>query len=260
MTRARARWAAIVAGVLLVVVLRVLPSVSPGIQLGLVLMAGILTLVLVAVAFLVLGAWIGRPLALLVLLLALAAPIGLTAIDASGGLGVRLPCPRNWAWVPSYLPRASPMRSVRFTIGEVDAKLCYGAPSARGRTMIGGPAIPFGELWRTGANEPTTLRFTGPISVAGVPAHGGKLSIYSVPGPDSWEIIANGSTSQWGIESEYTDAVRSLELGRATVPALSTGGHVEQLRFGIEPRGGDTVGLVLEWERTRIVVPLWPLR
>jgi len=259
-TRRRARWLAVAAGVLLVAVLRLLPGVSPGVQLGLVLLAGVLTFVLLAVAFLVLGAWIGRPLASLVLLLAVAAPIGLTAVDASGELGVRLPCHRNWAWVPSYLPRASPMRSIRFAIGEVDAKLCYGAPSARGRTMIGGPAIPFGELWRTGANEPTTLRFTGPISVAGVRAADGKLSIYSVPGPRSWEIIANGSTSQWGIESEYTEAVRSRELGRATVPAGSTNDHVEQLRFAIEPRGGDTVGLVLEWERTRVVVPIWPVR
>lgn len=259
MTRTRARWLAVVTGALLLVVLQFLPRVSVRAQLVLVLVAGVLTIVLVAVALAVLGAWLGRPLALLVLLLALMAPIGLTAVDGSGAIGVRLPCHRNWAWGPSYLPRASPMRSLRFAIGEVDAKLCYGAPSARGRTMIGGRAIPFGRLWRTGANEPTTLRASGPISVAGVPARDGKVSIYSVPGPESWEIIANGSTGQWGIESQYTEAIRARELGHATVPVHSPSEYVEQLRFGIEPLAGDTVGLVLEWERTRIVVPLWPL-
>jgi len=258
-TRTRARWLAVVTGVLLLAVLRVLPHVSVRAQLGLVLVAGALTVALLAVAFVVLGAWLGRPLALLVLLLALATPIALTAVDASGALGVRLPCHRNWAWGPSYLPRASPMRSLRFSVGDIDAKLCYGAPSARGRTMIGGRAIPFGRLWRTGANEPTTLRASGPISVAGVPAREGKASLYSVPGPETWEIIANGSTSQWGIESQYTEAIRARELGRARVPVDSSSDYVEQLRFTIEPRGGDTVGLVLEWERTRIVVPLWPL-
>jgi len=195
----------------------------------------------------------------LVLVAAVAALVAVTAVSWVGWWGTRMPCHRNWGWLPSYLPRASPLRSIRFSIGEIDAKLCYGAPASRGRTMIGGAAVPFGALWRTGANEPTTITATGPVAVAGVPVSDGKASLYTIPAPGAWELIVNASTSQWGIETEYTDAVRARELGRAPVISGSTRSHVERLSFRAVPALGDTVHLVLEWERTRVIIPLWPL-
>jgi len=258
-TRAKARWTALGVGLLLVVALRLLPLASPWGQLGLIGLIAVLVAILIALAFVVLRAWLGRTLAVALLVVALATPVALTAIDLPGAIGVRLPCHRNWRWLPSYLPRSSPTRSLRFSVGTVDVKLCYGAPSARGRTMIGG-RLPFGRLWRTGANEPTTVQATGPISVAGVAVAGGKAAIYSVPGPQTWEIIVNGSTGQWGIESEYTEEVRAHEIGRSIVRVDSTAAYQEQLTFRAEPRAGDTVEVVLEWERVRVVIPIGPLR
>ncbi len=86
--------------------------------------------------------------------------------------------------MPDKVPvegRQSPLDSVTFTAGGKTVKLCYGRPSARGRKMIGGELIPYGKLWRTGANEPTVIFTPVALDIAGVRVEPGKYSIYSVP-------------------------------------------------------------------------------
>jgi hypothetical protein len=149
------------------------------------------------------------------------------------------------------------MGSATASIGRARVKVCYGRPAARGRTMLGGRYVPFGQLWRTGANEPTTIITTAPLEVAGVPVPAGRTSLYSVPGPESWEIILNRGTSQWGIESEYTAAVRAGELGRGIVPSQPRGGpHVERLEMRFEVPAADSAALLLRWETTRVRIPV----
>ena len=94
----------------------------------------------------------GRAAAVAVLALGLGAPIVLTALPAPPEIAVHLPCPRNWAWLPTWQLRSSPMGSVSFTVDGAPVKVCYGRPAARGRTMLGGRRVPFGRLWRTGAS------------------------------------------------------------------------------------------------------------
>jgi DUF2911 family protein len=216
---------------------------------------------LVYAAFLILSTWVGRPMAgTLAVILALV-PIALTAIPVSPSLGVRLPCPRNWGWLPTWLLRPSPMGSVSFPVGDSKVKICYGRPASRGRRMIGGKYVPFGRLWRTGANEPTTIISTGPLDIAGVPVPAGRSSLYTVPGPETWEVILNRSTSQWGIESEYRDAVKAQELGRVILPSETATAPLERMTLLIELEAGgnsDRVDLVLGWERTLVRIPILP--
>src|SRR5918994_5135940 len=109
--------------------------------------------------------------------------------------------------------RQSPLDSLTFTVATQTVKVCYGRPSARGRTMIGGTAVPYGKLWRTGANEPTVIFTPVALEIAGVKVQPGKYSLYSVPGEKEWEVIVNRSTTQWGHENDYTDEVRAQEVG-----------------------------------------------
>jgi hypothetical protein len=164
---------------------------------------------------------------------------------------------------PARVPvqgRASPLDSLTFQVGGQPVKVCYGRPSARGRTMIGGELVPYGKLWRTGANEPTIVFTPIALEIAGIRVPPGKYSLYSVPGAKEWEIIVNRSTSQWGHESEYTDRVKAQEVGRGKVPAADTGAPVETFTIRAEPgkRGGQL--LVLEWEKTRVAIPVTPGR
>jgi DUF2911 family protein len=161
--------------------------------------------------------------------------------------------------------RASPLDSLTFHVSGRDVKVCYGRPSVRGRTMIGsgsseGPAamgqVPFGRIWRTGANEVTLLITPIALSVAGITVPAGTYSIYTIPGETEWEIIVNRAYTQWGMESFYDDDVAAQEVGRGTVPVEDTDEHVEMLTFRTEESMGDGVRLLLEWERTRVPIPI----
>lgn len=150
--------------------------------------------------------------------------------------------------------RASPYDSVSVTLGDATVKVCYGRPSARGRTMIGGEDVPFGELWRTGANEPTTLHTTGMISFGGIHLDPGSYSIYTIPGDEEWEVFVSRSTDHWGLAID--DDVRGQEVGSVTVPREDPGDHVETMTFSFtEPSNGRTA-LVLTWEHFQIQLPV----
>jgi len=161
--------------------------------------------------------------------------------------------------LPNDVPvkgRQSPLDSLTFTVAKQTVKVCYGRPSARGRTMIGGKAVPYGKLWRTGANEPTVIFTPVALEIAGVKVPPGKYSLYSVPGEKEWEIIVNRSTSQWGHENEYTKEVQAQEVGRGKVPAEKLGAPVETFTISPDPASGETQRLVLTWETARVAIPI----
>jgi Protein of unknown function (DUF2911) len=185
-----------------------------------------------------------------VLLVVLVVMSGLRVMPVAVVLG---PCLKDWSNSVSYRPRASPLASLDFPVGEGEVRLCYGRPSAKGRTIFG-KLVPYNELWRTGANEPTRLFTDRPLSIAGVSVAPGRYSIYTVPGPDSWEVVVNRSTSQWG--NDFSAGVLAQEVGRGRVPSGRTEAPVEQLTIRVGGAASDSVSLIVEWENTRIEVPV----
>lgn len=180
----------------------------------------------------------------------------LTSLAPGSSIATWAPCPRNWAWLPAWLPRASPLESVALGFEGGHAKLCYGRPSLRGRHMLGGDAVPFGQLWRTGANEPTTLHLDAPARLGPLPLLPGSYSIYTVPGASHWQVVVNAAIRQWGLESEYTDALRAREVGRFAVPVEVLDRPVETFTVRAVVSALGARELVLEWERTRVRLSL----
>jgi hypothetical protein len=152
--------------------------------------------------------------------------------------------------------RPSPLDSVTFQVSGHAVKICYGRPSLRGRAMIGGEAVPFGRVWRTGANETTKLITAVPLSVGGVEVPAGMFGLFTVPGEQEWEVIVNRSHEQWGRENNYTDDVRRQELGRARATVERLTEPIETFTIRAEPQADGGAHLVLEWERTRVRVPV----
>jgi hypothetical protein len=150
--------------------------------------------------------------------------------------------------------RKSPLDSLTFTVANQPVKVCYGRPSSRGRVMLGGADIPYGKLWRTGANEPTIFFTSIPLKVAGIPVPPGVYSLYTVPGRREWEIIVNRSISQWGKEDQYTAQVKTQEVGRGKLKSEGVASPIETFTIRAEPDGNDAK-LVLEWEKTRVKIP-----
>lgn len=152
--------------------------------------------------------------------------------------------------------RASPYDSTLITIDGHTAKICYGRPSARGRTMIGGENVPYGKLWRTGANEPTTIHLPFAASIGAIRVEPGSYSLYTIPGEKEWVVIVNRSITQWGHESRYTPEVQAQEVGRDTVASERMENHVETFTIRSVPAGEGKAELVLEWEHTRVRIPI----
>jgi hypothetical protein len=152
--------------------------------------------------------------------------------------------------------RKSPLDSVTFTISNQPIKVCYGRPSSSGRVMLGGSNIPYGKLWRTGANEPTIFYAPIPLSVAGIAVAPGVYSLYTVPGRQEWEVIVNKSVSQWGHENQYTPEVKAQEVGRAKLKAERSDTPLETFTIRAEPQSSKAASLILEWEKTRVRIPV----
>lgn len=146
--------------------------------------------------------------------------------------------------------RPSPLESVTFTVGPAQVKVCYGAPSMRGRTIFG-ELVPYGQLWRTGANEPTMIHTSAPMTVAGVAVPAGVVSLYTVPmASGEWEVVLNRSTQQWGSEGGY-EQIKGQEIGRGKAAVTALMAPVEKMTFRVEGSA-----LLLEWERMSVRIPL----
>ena len=152
--------------------------------------------------------------------------------------------------------RTSPYDSTAIPLGDTQALICYGRPSLRGRTMIGGQNVPYGRLWRTGANEPTILHTPVPLEIAGIMVEPGSYSLYTIPGEDEWTLIVNRSTSQWGVEGQYTEEVRAQEVARTEVPSERIEEPVEMFTIRAVPEAGAASEVLLEWQNTRVRIPV----
>jgi hypothetical protein len=150
--------------------------------------------------------------------------------------------------------RASPYDSASVALGDGMVKVCYGAPALRGRVMIGGEAVPFGQMWRFGANEPTTLHTSIPLSVGGVAVPAGSVALYALPGEGHWEIFVTRSTEHWGLQ--ITPEVRAQEIGSMHVVPASLEEEVESMVFRFEDAGSRSATLVMEWQNTRLEIPV----
>jgi len=181
---------------------------------------------------------------MLLVLLGAALPVALAAQAPQGG------CTHRGS-AADLAKRASPLDSVQATIDGATVKLCYGRPSAKGRAIMGG-LVPFGAPWRLGANEPTRLILPFAAEVAGARVEPGTYSIYVVPRETSWEVHVNKAVDRWGIPID--EQVQAQDAGKGTVPVEALAQPVEMLTLHLV--AGPPAELVVEWEKTRVRIPI----
>ena len=149
--------------------------------------------------------------------------------------------------------RPSPLTETAIALDGQEGKLCYGRPSANDRTVMG-ELVPFGHPWRMGANEATALHLPFSAEVGSVRLEPGSYSLYAVPGEKEWQIFVNRNFQRWGIPID--EGVTAENVGSFTVPVAATDGMVEKLTFGWMVHGADMGHLVMEWEHTRVDIPI----
>ncbi len=149
--------------------------------------------------------------------------------------------------------RASPMAVAAATLDDgTYVKVVYSSPRMRGRAIFGG-LVPYGEVWRTGANEATEITITGPILLGEHRVETGTYALFTIPNQESWTIILNRALGQWGAY-EYNDEADVVRFG---TPATTTNETHEAFTISIEAAESGA-SLHLFWENTQVSLPIRP--
>jgi hypothetical protein len=127
-------------------------------------------------------------------------------------------------------------------------KTDYSSPRAKGRKIYGG-LVPYGEVWRTGANEATTFVTSADVQVGATTVPAGSYTIFTVPAADKWTLIINKTTGEWGIPYKY----EGNELGRVDMNVSKLDAPVENLAIAYDKSKAGCV-LRIDWETTRVAV------
>lgn len=148
------------------------------------------------------------------------------------------------------LPRVSQKTTMTQTVGLTDITISYSRPGVKGRA-IWGALVPYDKVWRTGANEATTITFSQEVKIDGKSLPAGTYSLHTIPGKDEWTIIFNKDAKQWGSYS-YDQANDAL---RVRVKP-EQGEHVEWMAFTFPDVSMKSATLQLEWEKVRVPIRL----
>ena len=151
---------------------------------------------------------------------------------------------------PLQLPAASPKASVTQRVGLTDVTVRYSRPAVNGRKVWGG-LVPLGQVWRTGADENTTLSFSSPVTVGGKSLPAGTYGLHTIPGETEWTVILSTQAAAWGSYS-YDAKEDAVRLTAAPQP----GPHEERLVFTLADPTETSVAVTLAWEKVRVSFPV----
>jgi len=149
-------------------------------------------------------------------------------------------------------PRPSPLELVTMKYDDTYVKITYGRPHIRGRDIFGDTTlVPYGDVWRTGANEATEITLTGDIKMAGNEVKAGTYTVFTIPEEDNWTIILNSELGQWGAYNYNPD----FDVLRFDIPTQTT--EVIYEPFTIEFEQHDhTTNILMMWDKTKVEIPL----
>jgi len=166
------------------------------------------------------------------------------ALLALGFMGLRI-----------YTKQFSPQDTAEFKNENVEIKVKYSRPYKKGREIFG-ELVPYEETWRTGANEATEFTTSEDLLIKGKALPAGSYSIFTIPTEDSWEVVFNSETGQWGIDfSGKANKDDQKDVLKVKVTPVDTPDVFEQFTISFEQMG-EEIEMILMWDQTLIVVPI----
>lgn len=161
------------------------------------------------------------------------------------------------AYMMSTTKKHSPEETVNYNKNGIELSVFYNRPSKKGREIFGG-LVPYGEVWRTGANEPTTFSTNKDLQIGNNSLPAGKYTLWTIPNESEWTVIFNEKMYDWGVTMQdfkiVTTREEASDVLQAKVPTNKLTAPVEM--FTIKFEDGSGLNLVLEWDDTRVEVPL----
>jgi tetratricopeptide (TPR) repeat protein len=149
------------------------------------------------------------------------------------------------------VPSASPSQTIKQDFGLGSVEINYSRPAAKGRKVFG-DLVPFGKMWRTGANAATTIKFSNDVKINNREVKAGEYALYTIPGEQTWEFILNSVTTNWGI-SGYD---RAKDVMRFFAPVQSSALKFENFTILMDGITQNEVMVSLAWENTIVTFPV----
>lgn len=147
-------------------------------------------------------------------------------------------------------PAPSPKSVLNQVVGLTDVTVEYSRPSAKGRIVFG-DLVPFGKVWRTGANANSTVSFSDDVVINGTTLKKGKYAIFTLPKADMWEVIFYNTTDNWGTPENWDEKKVAVQTN---VDPIALGNNVESFTIGINNITNDSASLDISWEKTMVSV------
>lgn len=149
------------------------------------------------------------------------------------------------------LPALSPTATITQAFSTSEIEISYSRPSMRGRVIFG-DLVPYGKVWRTGANAATKVTFGEEVEIGGSKIQPGTYSMYTVPGATEWEVIFNRNTGNWGAYGYSKDD----DVARFKVKPSTLVTPVETFTIAITSITFASCNIELSWERTKVIIPV----
>jgi hypothetical protein len=148
-------------------------------------------------------------------------------------------------------PAPSPTSTLKQRVGLTDIEIVYSRPSAKGRIVFGS-LVPYGEVWRTGANNATRITFSSAMTFNGAQVPAGTYALYTIPGAEEWTVVLSKNTGLWGA-SGYTE---TDDLLRVKAKPVKQSERVETFTISIGDLRDESATLNLSWENVRVPIQL----
>lgn len=147
-------------------------------------------------------------------------------------------------------PAASPTQTVKQDFGISSVELIYSRPGMKGRKIFG-DLVPYGQVWRTGANSATRIKFNDDVMIGGQNLKAGEYAIYTIPKESEWEIIINKGSANWGTEYKQED-----DIFRVKVKPMRLNDAVETFTMQFDNVKPTSADLKIMWDKTAVAVPI----
>ena len=147
-------------------------------------------------------------------------------------------------------PRVSPASEVEQMVGLTEIEIEYSRPSMRGREVFGN-LVPFGKVWRTGADNSTKISFDTDVIISGKTIQSGTYSIFSIPNKESWEIILYSDVELWGVPRDWSEN-KIVFSSMFDVKKLKKSNTVETFTISFNDLTNNDVNMSISWENTSV--------
>lgn len=144
--------------------------------------------------------------------------------------------------------RPSPPGTAQVMLKGKNISIDYSRPFLKGR-KVGQELAPYGKVWRTGANEATTLTTDVDLGIGGTKVPAGKYTLWTLPSEGTWKLIVNKQTGQWGTKYDESQDLARIDMKKSSLPQT-----VEQFTISFDKKSESTADLNLDWENTRVYV------